>query len=192
VFTSVTGFPTFSVKVGAPLAYEPPATETRAVVVVSDTSWNTGLAAGKAAPVVTLSLAPFTEITAEVGGGSGGAGGVFGGFVVVPDPLEPEDAEVGAGPDAWNGSLLSKSENDCSCPAEAGGCAALISWVETELVAELVTPGIAAPASEGAAGSGAAVVAAGAGAALAAVVSVATWGFEAEPPPPIAIIVCAA
>jgi hypothetical protein len=144
--------------------------------------------------VVTLSLTPFTEITAEVGGGSGGAGGVFGGFAVVPEPVDPpedEDDEVGAGPDAWNGSLLSKSENDCSCPVEAGGCTALISWVETEL-AELVTPGIAAPASEGAAGSPEGVVAAGAGAALAAVVSVATWGFEADPPPPMAIIVCAA
>ena len=92
VFTSVTGVFTFSVSVGAPLAYEPPATATFAVVAVSATSWNTGLAAGKFDPVETDSLVPFTEITAEVGagvGGVGGAGGVFGGLLVPPAPPPP-------------------------------------------------------------------------------------------------------
>src|SRR6266702_3919697 len=115
---SVTGTLTFKVSVAAPLAYEPPATATFAVVAVKATSWNTGLAAGKFPPVETDSLVPFTEITAEVGagtGGVGGAGGVFGGLLVVPP--EPPDfvppvAEVG--PPALNGSLLSKSENDWS------------------------------------------------------------------------------
>ena len=116
VFTSVTGVFTFSVTVAAPLAYEPPATATFAVEPVSATSWNAGLAAGKFEPVVTDSLVPFTEITAAVGGGVGGAGGVFGGLLVdgflpvgdfVPVDVEP-------GPPALNGSLLSNSENDCS------------------------------------------------------------------------------
>jgi hypothetical protein len=114
VFTSVTGVFTFSVTVAAPLAYEPPATATFAVDPVSATSWKAGLAAGKFEPVATDSLVPFTEMTAELGGGVGGAGGVFGGLLVeglvavfVPVDVEP-------GPPAWNGSLLSKSENDCS------------------------------------------------------------------------------
>ena len=128
VFTSVTALLTVSSSVGEPLAYEPPTTETRAVVDESDTSWKIGFAAGNAEPLVTDSLTPFTAMTAELGGGAGGAGGAFG---ALPEPLPdddpPEDGAVGAAPDpeagppAWNGSLLSKSENDCSCPASAGG-----------------------------------------------------------------------
>jgi hypothetical protein len=120
VFTSVTGVFTFSVTVAAPLAYEPPATATFAVEPVSATSWNAGLAAGKFEPVETDSLVPFTEITAAVGGGvgaDGGAGGVFGGLLVLGGLLPVEDlvpVDVEPGPPALNGSLLSKSENDCS------------------------------------------------------------------------------
>ena len=118
VFTSVTGVFTFSVTVCAPLAYEPPATATFAVEPVSATSWNAGLAAGKFEPVATDSLVPFTEITAALGGGVGGAGGVFGGLLVTGGDLLPvEDfvpVDVAPGPPALNGSLLSKSENDCN------------------------------------------------------------------------------
>ena len=109
---------TFSVSVAAPLAYEPPTTETFAVVAVSESSWKTGLAAGKLEPLATDSDVPFTEITALVGGGAGGAGGSFG-FEPVPDdvPSDGDDGPLAAplpGPAEWKGSLLSKSENDWS------------------------------------------------------------------------------
>jgi hypothetical protein len=60
VFTSVTGVLTFRVSVASPLAYEPPATATFAVVAVRATSWNVGLADGKFEPVETDSLVPLT------------------------------------------------------------------------------------------------------------------------------------
>src|SRR5712672_999721 len=101
----------------------------RADDAVTETSWNSGFAAGKFPPEVTDSLTPFTEITAEVGGAVGGAGGDFGGLPPedppdVPPPL-PE-----LGPLEWNGSLLSKSENDCSWPESAGGCTAFTRFVD--------------------------------------------------------------
>jgi hypothetical protein len=122
VFTSVTGLPTVTVSVCEPLAYEPPTTETFAELLLTETSWNIGFAAGNAAPLETDSETPFTAITAEVGGAVGGAGGVFGAGVppppeVEPPPLDllpPDELLLGAGPLALNGSLLSKSENDCS------------------------------------------------------------------------------
>ena len=86
VFASVTGLFTLSVSVGEPFAYEPPTTATRATEAETETSWNSGFAAGKFPPEVTDSLTPFTEMTAEVGGAVGGAGGVFGGLLVVPPP----------------------------------------------------------------------------------------------------------
>ena len=78
VFTSVTGVFVFRVSADAPLAYEPPATATFAVEAVRATSWNTGFVAGKFDPVVTDSLVPFTEMTAEVGGAVGGTDRVHG------------------------------------------------------------------------------------------------------------------
>jgi hypothetical protein len=117
VFTSVTDWFTFRVSVASPVAYEPPTTEIFALVAVSERSWKVGLAAGKFAPAVTDSPVPLTEITADVGGGVGGDGGVTGGV-----PLPDEDPLFGVfgvdddddGPPAWNGSLLSKSEKDWS------------------------------------------------------------------------------
>jgi hypothetical protein len=63
-------------------------------------------------------------MTADAGGGVGGAGGVFGGLAVLDPPLLffgvadlavlDEDVPDVLGPPALNGSLLSKSENDCS------------------------------------------------------------------------------
>jgi hypothetical protein len=97
---------------------------------VSDTSWNIGFAVGKLEPVLTDSSTPFTEMTAEVGGATGGAGGVFGGLLVVPPDDPPDDPpdegfdgvdDDVPGPRELNGSLLSKSENDCSWPASAVG-----------------------------------------------------------------------
>ena len=121
VFTSVTGTFTFSVTAAEPSAYEPPAIATFAVVCVSETSVNVGFDDGKFPPVVTDSLVPFTEMTADAGGAVGGAGGTAGGFVFVEPPDdddEPLDFFVplpGAlGPPELNGSLLSKSENDWS------------------------------------------------------------------------------
>jgi hypothetical protein len=127
VFTSVTGLLTFSVSVPAPLAYDPPTTEIFAVVAVRESSWKTGLAAGKLEPLTTDSDEPFTEITALVGGGAGGAGGIFG-AERPPDAVPPEvppdgddcDEDGVPGPLVWKGSLLSKSENDWSWPVPAG------------------------------------------------------------------------
>jgi hypothetical protein len=163
VFTSVIGVFTLSVTVAAPLAYEPPATATFAVEPVSATSWNAGLAAGKFDPVETDSLVPFTEMTAEVGGGVGGAGGVFGGLLVLGGLLLVEDfvpVDVVPGPPALNGSLLSKSENDCSWPVPADVGTASTSCEEPFGAAAVVSVGSAPPLSVGAAGSG--VVSAGA------------------------------
>ena len=192
VFTSVTGVFTFRVTVCAPLAYEPPATATFAVEPVSATSWNAGLAAGKFEPVATDSLVPFTEITAEVGGGVGGAGGVFGGLLVA-GLLPVEDfvpVDVEPGPPALNGSLLSKSENDCSWPVPADVGTASTSCDEPFGAAAVGSVG-SAPLSVGAAGSG--VVAAGAATGVDPVVKTATCGFADAPPPELSdIIVCTA
>jgi hypothetical protein len=121
VFTSVTALLTLSTSVDEPLAYEPPTTETVAVVADSDMSWNIGLAAGNAEPLDTDSLTPFTAMTAEAGGGAGGAGGVFGALPEPPPPQpdddppeDDEDEPPEVGPPEWNGSLLSKSEKDWS------------------------------------------------------------------------------
>lgn len=141
VLTRVTAWFTLSVRVDWPVAYEPPAIATCAVVAVSETSWKYGVLedAGKSEPVVTDSETPLIEITADVGGGVGGDGGVTGGVVPPPDvpdlpelpelPLEPEPDELLEaaaasplfGPRESNGSLLAKLENDWSCPASAEG-----------------------------------------------------------------------
>lgn len=200
VFTSVTGWFTFRVSVWAPLEYEPPATATFAVVFESETSWNTGFAAGKFDPAATDSLVPFTEMTADVGGGVGGAGGIFGGLLV-PEPLPPEDEEEPPddfvavdelGPPELNGSLLSKSENDCSWPVPADAGTASTSWVEPVLGgAAVVSVGRAPPLSVGAAGSG--VVAAGATAGVVVAPAAVGCGLFDEPLPELsAIIVCTA
>ena len=149
MFTSVTGLFAVSLSVCEPLAYEPPTTETVAVFEVSETRSNTpfevafGLVVGKIAPVVTDSETPFTAMTAVVGGGVGGAGGVAGGDDVPepedPDPDEPvplpelppdDEDEDEDGPPPANGSLLSKCENDSSWPGSAGGLTAASSWLE--------------------------------------------------------------
>jgi hypothetical protein len=150
VFTSVTDLLTVSVSVADPLAYEPPTTEIFAVVAVSEMSSKTGFAAGKFEPLTTDSEEPLTEITALVGagaggaGGDGGAGGVFGVFGVEPD--EDDDGVVAVpvlGPLAWNGSLLSKRENDCSWPAPADSGTAETSC--DAAVAGVVAAGTTAP-----------------------------------------------
>ena len=170
VLTSVTGVFTLSVIVELPLAYEPPATATFAVVAVRAISWNTGLAAGKFDPAETDSLVPFTEITAAVGGALGGAGGVLGGLLVVAPPPEDEDEEPPdfaievLGPPELNGSLLSKSENDWSCPFPADACTASMSWDEPAgLFVAAVSVGSGA-LSDGAAGNALGVVGAATGA----------------------------
>jgi hypothetical protein len=163
---------------------------------VSATSWNIGFAAGKLEPVETDSLVPFTEMTAEVGTGVGGAGGVFGGLLVLGPP--PDDGELGVdfgagvalepGPPALNGSLLAKREKEVSCPVSAGAWTASMSCVEpVGCDAESVGSGAL---SDGAAGSAVPVL--GAGVAGAAVVPAAAGsGFDA-PLPFSDIIVCTA
>jgi hypothetical protein len=140
----------------------------------------------------------LTEITAELGGGVGGAGGVFG----APDEEPPDglgedgvddvdDVDDVPGPFAWKGSLLSKSENDCSCPVPAGGVTAATSCVEDVLV---VAVGVPAPLSVGAAGS-AGVVPVAAGVVVATVVaegSAACGSDDAEGALFSDIIVCTA
>jgi hypothetical protein len=76
VFISVTGFPSCSVIVGAPLAYEPPAIDTFAVCAVSETRWKTGctdgsVLAGKSALTETRPFTLLTWITALDGAGAG-------------------------------------------------------------------------------------------------------------------------
>jgi hypothetical protein len=159
VFISVTGSFTDRVIVAWPVAYEPPAIETFALVSVSEESTKIGFDAGKSAPVVTDSSVPFTEMTAVVAGGDGGAGGVFG-VVAVPPPLElepepepepepDEDGELDAdGPSLSNGSLLEKRENDSSCPGSAGGVTTATSADESVGAA---VAAVGEPASVGAA-----------------------------------------
>jgi hypothetical protein len=139
-------------------------------------------------------------MTAEVGGAVGGAGGVFGGFVFGEPVLPPEDDEDDEddppllldelGPPALNGSLLSKSENDCSCPVAAGALTESTSWVEPAVPGVAVVVVGSAPPSVGAAGS--APVGAGVGAADVVVApAAATCGFA--PPLELSpIIVCTA
>ncbi len=128
VFMSVIFLPFVRVTVD-PVESEPPEMPTLAVVLDTDTSWNTGSAAGKVAPALTTSVSPLTEILAEVrladegvegeadagGGGGVGPGGSLG--------------VTGAGGGAltvfacWmNGSLLEKRSKERSCPLPA--CAA--------------------------------------------------------------------
>jgi hypothetical protein len=155
VFWSVTGLFSSRVSVGAPVAYEPPTIVTVAVFAVSDLSWKIGFDAGKAAPEVTDSETPFTEMTAAVTGGAGGAGGVTGGLEEPPPepdeepPPEPDEVpevpeEPGEALEALpaNGSLLSKSENDCSWPVPAVGLTA-----ETSAALGPLAVGAAAEAS---------------------------------------------
>src|SRR5262245_43854576 len=183
VFWSVTGSFTVSVSVGAPLAYEPPTTVIFAVFAVRAASWKIGFAAGNAPPVETDSETPLTEMTAVVtgaagvAGGFGGVGGVGGGLPV-PVPPEPEPELFGAelfglADAALNGSLLSKSENDCSCPVPAVGLTALTrsafgSADAVEGVLDASGEVVGVPASVGAVGvdpAGATVGVAAAGAA---------------------------
>ena len=143
---------------------------------MSESSWKTGLAAGKLEPLATDSEVPFTEITALVGGGAGGAGGIFG-AEPPPDDVPPEvppegddgeDAPPAPGPLVWKGSLLSKSENDWSWPLPAGACTAETSGdVEA---AGVVVAGAIEPRL-GAAGRADPVVAVGAGVDAAVVVA---------------------
>jgi hypothetical protein len=140
-------------------------------------------------------------MTADVGGGVGGAGGTFGGLLVL-EPLPPEDEEEPpddfvavdeVGPPALNGSLLSKSENDWSWPVPADAGTASTSWVEPVLgAAAVVSVGSAPPLSVGAAGSG--VVAAGVTAGVVVVAPAAAGcGLFDEPLPELSdIIVCTA
>src|SRR5262245_4735711 len=95
-------------------------------------------------------------MTALVTGGAGGAGGVFGGFAAPPEPEEPDEPELDgdatALPPPANGSLLSKSENDSSCPVPAGGLTAETSSAvgsDEEVVG--VEVGVDVPESVGAA-----------------------------------------
>jgi hypothetical protein len=206
VFTSVTGWPTFTVSVCEPPSYEPPTTETFAAVAVSETSWNMGLDAGNAEPALTVSDVPLTEMTADVGAGFGADGGAGGAFGVVD--VDVELGGVGGaggvfgvvavfvlveGPDELNGSLLSKTENDSSWPVSAGGFTAAISddeLCDVALPVSALAVGSAAPRL-GAAGN-AEDVGAGAGVEV-AVVSAFTCGrFAALPPPLRPIIVCTA
>ena len=197
VFTSVTGTFTFSVTADEPSAYEPPAIATLAVVCVSETSWNVGFDDGKFPPVVTDSLVPFTEMTADDGGAVGGAGGTFGGGVVFVfggalDFVVPLPGALG--PLELNGSLLSKSENDWSCPAPAEACTASISCDEPFGAAPEVAVTGPDPLSVGAAG-GAPELGTVAGVGVAGVVvAEAATGFPPPPPAPefSDIIVCTA
>ena len=66
VFISVSGLLSFSVTVACPLASEPPAIPTLALVLVTDTSLKVGLEAGNDAPTLTFSAIPLTDITADV------------------------------------------------------------------------------------------------------------------------------
>src|SRR5260221_5356789 len=125
-------------------------------------------------------------MTAEVGGAVGGAGGVFGGFVFGEPVLPPEDDEDDPpvlldelGPPALNGSLLSKSENDCSCPVSAGALTESTSCVEPAVPGGAVVVVGSAPPSVGATGS--APVEAGVGGAH--VVAVTTAGTCGICPP---------
>ena len=133
MFISVTALPRWSVTVGAPDASEPPAIETFALVAVSETRWNSGVAAGKSLFALTDSSTPLTESTAEAGAvgvepGPGGtapppcedAGGFFGDDTDEPD----EDDEPAGAPEVaccWNGSLLVKSVKLVSCPSSGVG-----------------------------------------------------------------------
>jgi hypothetical protein len=157
-------------------------------VFVSETSSNIGFAAGKFAPVDTDSLEPLTEMTAAVGGGTGGGGGVFGGFAVPPPAFEPPDdfplldEPDELGPDALNGSLLSKSENDCSWPMFAGAFTAEMSGDESVLELDGVAVGVPVPLSVGATGSADGVaVGVAVGAAVGVVVAPAAAGCGREP-----------
>src|SRR5437870_2718531 len=129
-----------------------------------DMTWNIGLDAGKAAPAPTDSATPFTEMTAAVtggAGGAGGAGGVTGGLADPPPEVAPDELL-----DVFpaKGSLLSKSENDCSWPVPAAGLTAETSPAVGTLAAGVAVDasGEVVPASVGAA-VGAAVVGAGVG-----------------------------
>ena len=142
---------------------------------MSESSWKTGLAAGKFEPLTTDPDEPFTEITALVGGGAGGAGGIFGAGPppddvppeVPPEGDDGEDAPPEPGPLVWKGSLLSKSENDWSWPGPAGACTAETSG---EVAADGVVAVGAIEPRLGAAGRAVPVGAAGAGVDVAAVV----------------------
>jgi hypothetical protein len=85
VFCSVTGVPRCSVIVGAPLAYEPPATAIFAVFAVSETRWksaprrlNVTPLVGKSLATATLINSPLSEMIALVGAAAAGEVGVEG------------------------------------------------------------------------------------------------------------------
>jgi hypothetical protein len=144
-------------------------------------------------------------MTAETGGATGTEGGGGGDFGALPPdeppadeppddepPVddEPPDALDVLGPPEWNGSLLSKSENDCSWPASAGGFTELTSCFEAALVPAVLPSGVA-PASDGALGSADAVAGVGVDAAGVVLVSAATCGL-ADDEPLRDVIVCTA
>ena len=118
-----------------PSAYEPPAIDTFALVVVAETRWKSGFAAGKSVPTVTVSAAArFTEIFAELAGSEGvfgvvgtgvgvGVGVGAGVVLVVPPPVVPGDVVVPPPTPCWaNGSFETKRPKSGSCPS--CGCGA--------------------------------------------------------------------
>ena len=153
VFISVTGLLTRSVTFAAPLVYEPPAIEILAVVGVSETRWNSGVAfgsvvdgCGKSVPTETDISVPLTEMTAAPGAGCSPAVDPEPEPAVEPEP-EPEtpvvplDAEPDPDPDpddsavvpspactcCANGSLLANRLNDASWPCIAAPPVLVIS-----------------------------------------------------------------
>ena len=169
MFTSVTGLFSFNVRVCEPLAYEPPTIATVAVWAVRNMSSKspsvdgTGFADGKFVATATDSMVPLTEIGADVGGGDGGVGGVGGvaGGDLGPEPDEPllplpDEPDFDA--EEANGSLVSKRENDSSCPGSAVGVTTATSCDESVLEVVEVESDVAAaagsgvPASDGATG----------------------------------------
>ena len=141
VFISITGLPFVTLTVAAPFSYEPPAIPIFAALRVSETSVNTGAAAGNDFVTATLLSTPLTENTASVGfaKAAGACAGAFGAIEgVTPaaavfgfdEPLDdvahelPSD-EVVSLPHAvaiccLNGSLLLNRLNEISCPALGG------------------------------------------------------------------------
>src|SRR2546423_14691498 len=105
-----------------------------AAPAVSETSVNTGAAAGNALPTVTVLLVPFTEIVALVAVPGTGVdpcairsdGCLFGFGFAVETGFDEAGVEAGAQPLAqsascwWNGSLLLNLLNETSWPAFGG------------------------------------------------------------------------
>jgi hypothetical protein len=151
--------------------------------------------------VATDSSTPFTESTADVGGGAGGVGGVAGvvppllpDLPELPEPLEPldppeleepdDDELLDCGPSESNGSLLANRENDWSWPVSADGLTAAISWVPPAIAVPAVGSDVEPLADGSGVETGAAATGVdGAGVVLVEAVVVAACGFEAGLPP---------